>query len=201
MGHMRGADGQPGEAGDGQALAREIGAAPELERMVEELHELGVPPDAIRRAHGRDRIEEAIFEAVLDPARSERTVTAAEIEAEGGLRVDETRLIALNFGLRVPEPDEPYFTPAEAAVLRRFGDLREIWQPEVYLQIVRRTITSSQRWVTVSPSLVSRGRIPVGGATGELGAKPLDELASGRLGRARPIEPGVGRERLGADLG
>jgi adenylate cyclase len=122
---------------DGRALAREIRAAPELERMIGELLELGVSPEAIRRAHERGRVEDAIFDAVLDPARTERTVSPSQIEADGGLRVAETQLIALAFGLRAPEPDEPYFTPEEAAVLQRFGELREIWPPEVYLQVVR----------------------------------------------------------------
>jgi len=79
----------------------------------------------------------AIFDVVLDPARAERTVSAAQIEADGGLTVDETRLVVLNFGLPAPDPQEPYFTAAEAEVLVRFGVLREIWPPEVYLQIVR----------------------------------------------------------------
>ncbi|HEY8640412.1 MAG TPA: hypothetical protein VIL53_07880, partial [Solirubrobacterales bacterium] len=50
---------------DGRALAREIRAAPELERMIGELLELGVSPEAIRRAHERGRVEDAIFDAVL----------------------------------------------------------------------------------------------------------------------------------------
>lgn len=79
----------------------------------------------------------AIFDAVLDPVRGERTVSPAQIEADGGLTVDETRLVVLNFGLPAPDPQEAYFTAAEADVLVRFGHLREIWPPEVYLQIVR----------------------------------------------------------------
>ena len=122
---------------DGRAVAHEIGAAPELEEVIDQLLGLGVSADAIRRAHERGRVEDAIFDAVLDPARGERTVSPSQIEAGGGLRVAETQLIALAFGLRAPEPDEPYFTPAEAAVLVRFGELREVWPPEVYLQVVR----------------------------------------------------------------
>lgn len=78
-----------------------------------------------------------IFDAVLAPARGERTISPAQIEADGGLTVPETRLIMLNFGLRAPDPKEPYFTPSEAAVLVRFGSLREIWPPEIYLQLSR----------------------------------------------------------------
>ena len=66
-----------------------------------------------------------------------RTVSSAQIEAEGGLTVDETRLVVLNFGLPAPDPQEPYFTVAEADALVRFGSLREIWPPAVYLQIAR----------------------------------------------------------------
>jgi adenylate cyclase len=79
----------------------------------------------------------AIFDAVLDPARGDRTVSPAQIEADGGLTVGETRLVVLNFGLPAPGPHEAYFTAAEADVLVQFGVLREIWPPEVYLQIVR----------------------------------------------------------------
>ena len=79
----------------------------------------------------------AIFDGVLDPARGERTVSSAQIEANGGLTVEETRLVVLNFGLPAPDPQEPYFTVGEADVLVHFGVLREIWPPEVYLQIVR----------------------------------------------------------------
>jgi adenylate cyclase len=86
----------------------------------------------------RDAAEAAgIFDVVLDPTRGERTVSPRQIEADGGLTVEETRLVVLNFGLPAPDPDEPYFTAAEAHVLVRFGALREFWPAQVYLQIVR----------------------------------------------------------------
>ncbi len=122
---------------EGVALAREIGAPPEREEIIGVLLRLGVPPEAIRRAHERGNVEDAIFDTVLDPAREERTISPEEIESEGGLSVAETQLVALGFGLPAPAADEPFFTAAEAEVLRRFGELREIWPPEVYLQIVR----------------------------------------------------------------
>lgn len=136
MGAMNG-ERQPSRIADeSRALAGELGA-PDLEDSVRTLLELGVTPDGIRRAHELGRIDDAIFEPVLDPARAERTVSAREIEERGGLMVTETQLVALSFGLPVPGPDEPYFTPEEAMALQRFGELREIWPPEVYLQIVR----------------------------------------------------------------
>ena len=83
----------------------------------------------------------AIFDAVLDPARGERTVSPAQIEAEGGLTVDETRLVVLNLGLPAPGPhlygQYTGIDSAEADALVRFGALREIWPPAVYLQIAR----------------------------------------------------------------
>ena len=118
-------------------LSEQIGATGEVAKLIAALLELGIPAETIRRAYDRDRVEDAIFEAVLDPARSERTVSARQIESDGGLTVPELQLLALTFGLRVPEPDEPFFTDEEAAVYVRFDRLREIWPPEIYLQIAR----------------------------------------------------------------
>jgi adenylate cyclase len=145
----------------------------------------------------------AIFDAVLDPARGERTVTPAEIEADGGLTVDETRLVVLNFGLRSPDPQEPYFTAGEADVLVRFGSLREVWPPEIYLQVARvygqalahiaRTEVNLFR-LFVEPNLRSasggpvRGREAVQGAFGEL------------LPLADPLLLGVHRRRVEHEL-
>lgn len=122
---------------EGAVLAREIGAPPERAEIIGVLLRLGVPREAIQRAHERGRIEDSIFDTVLGPARDERTVSPSEIEADGGLSVAETQIVALGFGLPAPGPDEPFFTAAEATVLKRFGELREIWPPEVYIQIVR----------------------------------------------------------------
>ncbi len=125
------------DQGEGRALSLELGAPPELEEAIGMLLELGVSAKAIRESYARGRIEDAIFDPVLDPAREGRTVSAVEIEAQGGLSVAETQLMALSFGLRAPEPDEPYFTPEEGMALRRIGELREIWPPEVYLRVAR----------------------------------------------------------------
>ncbi len=145
----------------------------------------------------------AIFDAVLDPARGERTVSPAQIEVDGGLTVDETRLIVLNFGLRPPDPEEPYFTAGEADVLVRFGSLREVWPPEIYLQVARvygqalahiaRTEVNLFR-LFVEPNLRSasggpvRGREAVQGAFGEL------------LPLADPLLLGVHRRRVEHEL-
>ncbi len=122
---------------DPERLGRELGATPEIGEAIGMLLGLGVSEAAVRRAFARGRVEDAIFDPVLDPARERRTVSPAEIEAQGGLSVAESQLMALSFGLRAPEPDEPYFAEEEAAALRRIGELREIWPPEVYLRVAR----------------------------------------------------------------
>lgn len=188
---------------EGAALAREIGAPPELEEMIGVLLRLGVPREAIRRAHERGRVEDAIFDAVLDPARGERTVSPSEIEADGGLSVGETQLVALGFGLRAPAPDEPFFTAAEAAVLKRFGELREIWPPEVYLQIVR---VYGQALAHIAQTEVHLFRLHVepelraasGGMLGALGA--VREAFGQLLPLADPMLLGVHRRRVEHEL-
>ncbi len=125
------------ETAEGRELSSQLGAPPELEEAIGMLLTLGVSAEAISEAYARGSVEDAIFDPVLDPARGRRTVSASEIEAQGGLAAAETRLIALNFGLPAPEADEPYFTPEEAGALQRIGELREIWPPDVYLRVAR----------------------------------------------------------------
>ena len=125
------------EGADAESLSRELGATAEIEEAIEMLLGVGVSEAAIREAFARGRVEDAIFDPVLDPARERRTVSPLDIEERGGLSTPESRLMALSFGLRAPEPDEPYFTEEEAGALKRIGELREIWPPEVYLRVAR----------------------------------------------------------------
>lgn len=184
-------------------LAREIGAPTELEEIIGTLLRLGVSREAIGRAQERGRVEDAIFDVVLDPERDERTVSAAEIEADGGLQVGETQLVALGFGLRVPAPDEPFFTEAEAAVLERFGELREIWPPEVYLQIVR---VYGQALAHIAQTEIHLFRLHVepelrAASGGMLGALPAVREAFGQLlPLADPMLLGVHRRRVEHEL-
>jgi Adenylate cyclase, family 3 (some proteins contain HAMP domain) len=141
----------------------------------------------------------AIFDVVLDPARGERTVSPAQIEANGGLTVDETRLVVLNFGLRAPDPQEPFFTPAEADVLVHFGVLREIWPPEVYLQIVR---VYGQALAHIARTEVNLFRLYVepnlrSASGGEVPARQAVQQAFGALlPLADPMLLGVHRRRV-----
>jgi GGDEF domain-containing protein len=122
---------------DPREVAREIGAAPGDVDTVATLLELGVRPGAMRRALARGRLEDAIFDAVLDPDRAERTVSPAEIEARGGLPAGETALLMQSAGLPPPAPDEPSFTEEEAHVFEEVGRLRDVWTPDLGLQVSR----------------------------------------------------------------
>jgi adenylate cyclase len=190
-------------ARDGDALAREIGAPREAVDAIQTLLALGASGQAIRRAHERGRIEDAIFDAVLDPQRGERTVSATQIEADGGLCVDETRLISLAFGMRAPEPQEPFFTPAEARVLVRLAELREVWPPEVYMQIARvysRALAHiAQTEINLFRLHVERKLRAAGG--GELaGLESVHEAFSELLPLADPMLLGVHRRRIEHEL-
>jgi class 3 adenylate cyclase len=118
-------------------VARDIGADPEEVETVAALLDLGVQPDAMRRALDRGRLADAIFDAVLDPAREERTVSPAEIEARGGLPAEELALIVHSVGLSPPERDEPSFTEEEAQMFVTLAELRDIWTPNLNLQAAR----------------------------------------------------------------
>ncbi len=190
-------------ARDADALAREIGAPREAVGVIQTLQELGVSAQAIRRAHERGRIEDAIFDAVLDPERGERTVSATQIEADGGLCVDETRLIWLSFGMRAPEPQEPFFTPAEAEVLKRLAALREIWPPHVYMQLAR---VYSQALAHIAQTEVNLFRLYVepmlrtaGGGEPE-GLHAVHEAFKELLPLADPMLLGVHRRRVEHEL-
>jgi len=145
----------------------------------------------------------AIFDAVLDPARGERTVSPAQIEAGGGLTVDETRLLVLNLGLPAPDPQEPYFTAAEAHVLVRFGSLREIWPPAVYLQIAR---VYGQALAHIAQTEINLFRLYIepnlrGVSGGPARARQAVQEAFGELlPLADPILLGVHRRRVEHEL-
>ena len=118
-------------------VAREIGSSPDDVETVAALLELGVSTDAMHRALARGRLEDAIFDAVLDPEREQRTLSPAEIEARGGLEVDEIRLLMQTAGLPPPDPDEPSFTEDEAKIFQEIRKMREVWTPELGLQVSR----------------------------------------------------------------
>jgi adenylate cyclase len=107
------------------------------ERIAQILRELGVPEESIDAAIDRGDPEGAILEATLTPAREERTVSPAEVEAQGGLSADEVVAIVRAMGLPPPGPEDPWLTPEEARVFVELADLREVWPQELSEQIAR----------------------------------------------------------------
>lgn len=118
-------------------LADELGLSAEEHQLVGALLRLGVTADQIRTTFEQGRLEGAIFEGVLDPERERRTVSAAQIEADGGLPASDTVETLNGFGLASPDPNEPYFTPEEAEAFRELGRLEDVWPAEVRLEIAR----------------------------------------------------------------
>jgi adenylate cyclase len=107
--------------------------------VVRTLRQLGIPPEAVERALERGDPEGAIFDAVLLPAIAERTVSAADIEAAGGLSATEIAEMFEGFGLPAPDPTQPSFTTEEAHVFTELGRLigEDIWSRELGVQIAR----------------------------------------------------------------
>jgi adenylate cyclase len=138
-----------------------------VEEPFEALRSLGIEPEAIERAERRGQPEEAIFHSVVLPAMAERTVSAADIEAQGGLPTADVLTMFESFGLPPPEPDQPAFTPQEAEVFVKLKRLEEIWPPDVALQaarvygrlLARIAQTELQLFrVYVAPRLLAEGR-------------------------------------------
>jgi adenylate cyclase len=122
---------------EARVVAREIGSDPGDVQTVAALLELGVRPDAMRRALERGRLEDAIFDAALDPERAARTVTPAQIEERGGVPANEIALLLQTAGLPAPGPDDPSFTEDEAELFIEVGRLRDVWPTDLGLQMSR----------------------------------------------------------------
>jgi adenylate cyclase len=114
-----------------------LGLAPDQADAVDALTELGISVEAMRRALDRGRLEDAVFDVVLDPERAGASQSPREVEAAGGLSIAQIAEFMLAFGLPTPDPDEPYFTDDEAAALVELADVSEIWPPRLYTQAAR----------------------------------------------------------------
>ena len=101
------------------------------------LRDLGVPDDVAARAIERGDPEGAILESTLTPARAERTVSAADVEAQGGLPAAQVVEILQAMGFPPPDEAEPVLTPDEARVFVELAELSEIWPHELSRQLAR----------------------------------------------------------------
>jgi adenylate cyclase len=84
-----------------------------------------------------EAFEEAVFASLFVEQRAQRTVSAAAIEAAGGMTVDELGDLWRAFGLPAPDPSTPHFSPVEADALTRLDALEDLWPPDVRLKVGR----------------------------------------------------------------
>jgi hypothetical protein len=78
------------------------------EPVIASLRKLGIAEEAIERAVERGDPEGAIFDAILLPAIAERTVSAAEVEAAGGLSAADVAALVNAFGFSPPPTRRPH---------------------------------------------------------------------------------------------
>jgi class 3 adenylate cyclase len=107
------------------------------EEEIDALVSLGVPPAAAVEHVRRGDPEGAVFDTVLLPGRAERTVSPAEVESLGGLRVSEVAALMEAFGLPRPRATDPVFTPEEARVFVALKELDELWPADLRMQTAR----------------------------------------------------------------
>lgn len=130
----------------------------EPEAVADVLRALDVPEEAIERAVRHGDPLAALFESMPVRAAADRTVSAAEIDAGGGMPVARIGELMLAFGFQPPDPDEPAFTPQEADALTELWRHQDIWPFELGVQIARlygRLLAriaqaSVQQWLAVS---------------------------------------------------
>jgi adenylate cyclase len=138
-----------------------------------------------------------IFDAVLAPGIAERTVSARDIEADGGLPVEETLALVEAFGLAPPAPDQPAFTPEEARAFVGLQEVREYWPPQLALQLARVYGRQLARIAQTSMQLfrlyVERPLLSHPGADGSQGVEAAQAVLADLLPLADPFLVGVHR--------
>ena len=122
---------------DGPLMAACAPAQTESDRAVEALVNLGVAPQAAAEYVRRGDPEGAVFDTALLSGRKHRTVSAAEIESQGGLAFSEVAELMEAFGLPRPGAADAVFTPEEARVLVALRELDELWPAELRMQTAR----------------------------------------------------------------
>jgi class 3 adenylate cyclase len=122
---------------DRYGIIQFVSQGDDRELITATLRELGVSQQAIERAFERGDPEGAVLEAATLAAREQRTVTAEQVEADGGLSADEVADVVQAWGGARPAPDEPVLTPEEAEVFRELAALREVWPLELTQQLAR----------------------------------------------------------------
>jgi len=186
-----------------RALADAIGSTAVERKFINALLRLGVPPALIREAARLGRVEDVIFEGVLDPEQEQRRASAGEIEADGGLPVPGIQETFRAFGLRAPNADEAFFTSEEARVFRELGRLGDMWPRGARLQAAR---VYGQALGRIAQTEFHLFRSRVERSIHEITPNPLEALAATRravdllVPLAGPLLLGVHRRKLEREL-
>ncbi|MFN8112823.1 MAG: adenylate/guanylate cyclase domain-containing protein [Solirubrobacterales bacterium] len=160
---------------DAAEICRELGLPAESRDAVDALVGIGVSPEAIARAAGRGRIEDAIFDAVLSTDRERRSVSASDIEARGGWPAEATLQMIHAFGFPSPAPDETYFSPEEADALIAAAERKEWWPVEVQFEISR---VWGQALARIAAAEIYNFRHGTAASVRSAGAPPAETLAT-----------------------
>jgi adenylate cyclase len=139
------------------ALEMESGEQESVQQLAGVLRTFGVSEPAIARAIELGGSQAGIAEIIPARGAAARTVSAAQIEASGGMPVERIGELMEAFGLPLPAAKEPAFTPEEARVLEQLWQLRDVWSFELSVQLgriygrllARIAHASVQLWVSV----------------------------------------------------
>ena len=139
------------------ALEMESGERESVQQLAGVLRTFGVSEPAIARAIKLGDSQAGIAEIIPARGAAARTVSAAQIEACGGMPVERIGELMESFGLPLPAANEPAFTPEEARVLEQLWQLRDVWSFELSVQLgriygrllARIAHASVQLWVSV----------------------------------------------------
>jgi adenylate cyclase len=118
-------------------LKMESGEQESVEQLSGMLRTFGVSEPAIARAIELGESEAGIAEIIPARGAAARTVSAAQIEASGGMPVERIGELMEAFGIPLPVAEEPAFTPDEARVLEQLWQLRDVWPFELSVQLGR----------------------------------------------------------------
>lgn len=108
-----------------------------MRQLARHLREFGASEEAIEQAVAVGNTEHAILETLALHSAAGRTVTPAQIEADGGLPFDRLVELMHGFGLPAPARDEAAFTPDEASALRELWRRSDVMPFELSVQLSR----------------------------------------------------------------
>jgi adenylate cyclase len=118
-------------------LEMESGEQKSVEQLAAMLRSFGVSEPAIARAIELGESEAGIAEIIPARGAASRTVSAAQIEASGGMPVERVGELMEAFGIPLLVAEKPAFTPDEARVLEQLWRLRDVWPLELSVQLGR----------------------------------------------------------------